>query len=107
MRITIIFLCLGLSLGLMLVAGDSHSGGGHSGKMPPLDVTLMGFLEQGVWYFPCFAPMYPHRIPPHYLVYGPPPPPCGPFPGVLPGRGVIPVNGNASMAPVMPANAVE
>ncbi|MFH0824678.1 MAG: hypothetical protein V2B18_18135 [Pseudomonadota bacterium] len=47
---------------------------------PPLDETLMGFKEQGVWYFPCVAPEYKYRIAPHYKTYGPPPPPCGPAP---------------------------
>lgn len=46
---------------------------------PPLDHTLMGFKEQGVWYFPCVAPEHHPRIPPHYATYGPPPPPyCAP-----------------------------
>lgn len=45
-------------------------------QTPPLDYTLMGFKEQGAWYFPCVAPEFPKRIPPHYQTYGPPPPPC-------------------------------
>lgn len=51
---------------------------GHSGRLngPTPDHTLMGFLEQGVWYFLCTAPAYPVRIGPHYQTYGPPPPPC-------------------------------
>jgi len=53
-------------------------------QYPPLDYTLMAFKEQGVWYFPCVAPMYPVRIPPHYLTFGPPPPPCPPPPMCLP-----------------------
>ena len=59
--------------------------GGPAGHMqgPPLDHTLMGMKEQGVWYFPCVAPEFNPRIPPHYATYGPPPPPycappCGP-----------------------------
>jgi hypothetical protein len=54
--------------------------GSHGPAMqgPPLDYTLMGFKDQGVWYFPCSAPEFPKRIPPHYQSYGPPPPPyCG------------------------------
>lgn len=53
-------------------------------KNPPLDVSLMGFKDQGVWYFLCEAPAYPVRIGPHYLTYGPPPP-CCPPPGNRPG----------------------
>jgi hypothetical protein len=52
--------------------------GGPSGRMnaPALDHTLMGFKEQGAWYFLCTAPAYPVRIGPSYQTYGPPPPPC-------------------------------
>ena len=62
-------------------AAMSIAGGpGGSTQGPPLDYTLMGFKEQGVWYFPCCAPVYNQRIPPHYLTYGPPPPPYCPPP---------------------------
>ncbi len=50
-----------------------------------LDPTLMAFKDQGVWYFPCEAPIFNPRIPPHYVTYGPPPPPycCPPVnPGI-------------------------
>lgn len=46
----------------------------------PLDLVLMKHKEQGVWYFPCAAPINLYRIPPHYLSFAPPPPPCGPVP---------------------------
>ncbi len=58
--------------------------GAGKGKEPPLDVSLMGFKDQGIWYFLCEAPTYPVRIGPHYLMYGPPPP-CCPPPGVRQG----------------------
>ena len=50
----------------------------RKGNEPPLDVSLMAFKDQGVWYFLCDAPAYPVRIGPHYLMYGPPPPYCPP-----------------------------
>ncbi len=52
--------------------------GAANGNAFPLDQTLMGFKEQGVWYFLCIAPEYPIRIGPQYATYGPPPPPCPP-----------------------------
>jgi hypothetical protein len=69
-------------LGGLTMVGVCLAGGpgGHGAAMqgPPLDYTLMGFKDQGVWYFPCSAPEFPKRIPPHYQSYGPPPPPyCG------------------------------
>jgi hypothetical protein len=56
--------------------------GGHDPyrQRPELDYSLMGFKEQGVWYFPCVAPQYPVKIGPSYVTYGPPPPPCAPAP---------------------------
>lgn len=55
--------------------------GGPAAMAPaPLDPVLMGFKEEGVWYFLCEAPAYLHRIPPHFQTYGPPPPPCCPIP---------------------------
>jgi len=47
-------------------------------NFPPLDPTLMGFKDQGIWYFLCTAPVFCERIPAHYLTYGPPPPQCPP-----------------------------
>lgn len=64
----------------VLLCSSVYAGGTAGGKEPPLDPVLMGMKEQGVWYFLCAAPAYPHRIPPHYATYGPPPPPCGPMP---------------------------
>ena len=58
----------------------SNAGGPVGVYGPPLDQSLMGFKEQGVWYFPCVAPAYPYRIAPQYATFGPPPPPCGPVP---------------------------
>jgi hypothetical protein len=48
---------------------------------PPLDLSLMAFKEQGVWYFLCEAPIYLYRIPPHFLTIAPPPA-CWPMPPV-------------------------
>jgi len=77
---TILFL-FAVVLGLALFAGAGYGemSGQGKGKKPPLDPTLTAFKEQGVWYFLCEAPTYCQRIPPHYLIYGPPPP-CGPTP---------------------------
>jgi hypothetical protein len=75
--VAVIVVLGGLSMVAVCLAGGP---GGHGGAMqgPPLDYTLMGFKDQGVWYFPCSAPEFPKRIPPHYQSYGPPPPPyCG------------------------------
>ncbi len=55
-------------------------------NMPPLDQTLMGFKEQGVWYFLCIAPEHPSRISPNYQTYGPPAPPCPPPPCFVPAK---------------------
>ncbi|MGC8660066.1 MAG: hypothetical protein ACP5U1_13435 [Desulfomonilaceae bacterium] len=60
---------------LCFAGGPGGQGGAMQG--PPLDYTLMGFKEQGAWYFLCTAPEYCKRIPPHYQTYGPPPPYCG------------------------------
>lgn len=60
--------------------GVSWSGGPGTMRPAPLDPVLMGFKEQGVWYFLCTAPEYCYRIPPHFQTYGPPPPPCCPVP---------------------------
>ncbi|MCL5123271.1 MAG: hypothetical protein M1511_02000 [Deltaproteobacteria bacterium] len=73
----VMIVLMGLTMSPMCFAGGP---GGPGGAMqgPPLDYTLMGFKEQGAWYFLCTAPEYPKRIPPHYQTYGPPPPPyCG------------------------------
>jgi len=53
---------------------DSLAGGRGPRGSARLDDTLMGFKEQGIWYFLCTAPVFDQRIPPHYLTYGPPPP---------------------------------
>lgn len=60
----------------------ANAGGTPHLAGPALDYTLMGFKEQGVWYFLCCAPTYGCRIPPHYLTIGPPPPPYCPPPCV-------------------------
>lgn len=61
------------------------AGGPYSGKpAAPLDVSLMAFKEQGVWYDLCEAPAFHVRIPPHYATYGPPPVPCCPPPAFGP-----------------------
>lgn len=70
-------------LTILLIAMTGLSLGGGNGPYqqgPELDHTLMGFKEQGAWYFPCVAPQYPVRFGPAYVTYGPPPPPCGPVP---------------------------
>ncbi|MGO8821656.1 MAG: hypothetical protein ACLQO6_10570 [Desulfomonilaceae bacterium] len=80
-RLISILLAMIVFVGLTMVAVSFAGGsGGPGGAMqgPPLDYTLMGFKDEGVWYFPCCAPEFTHRIPPHYQTYGPPPPPyCG------------------------------
>ena len=74
----ILMICL-----LMMVPNVPEAGGARPGCAPPqLDTSLMGFKEQGVWYFPCVAPVYLYRIPPHVLTVAPPPVPCGPVPCV-------------------------
>jgi hypothetical protein len=77
-------------LGLLFVAsvllflglpGSVHAGSaGKRQASPPLDHTLMAFKQQGIWYFLCDAPIPTGGIPPSYLSYFPPPPPCGPIP---------------------------
>ena len=54
---------------------------------PPLDQTLMGFKDQGVWYFLCIAPEFPIRIGPSYQTYGPPPPCLPPMKPTKPHKG--------------------
>ncbi len=61
----------------------STAGGNPVVAGPMLDETLMGMKEQGVWYFLCTAPAYPYRIPPHFMTFGPPPPPCVEPPGTI------------------------
>ncbi len=61
-----------------VLAKDSAS------NVPPLDQTLMGFKDQGVWYFLCIAPEHLSRISPNYQTYGPPAPPCPPPPCLVP-----------------------
>ncbi len=70
---------------LLQLCASSYGGGTGGASTPPLDTTLMGMKEHGAWYFLCVAPTFPCRIPPHYLTYGPPPPPycpppCAPVP---------------------------
>lgn len=69
-----------LTVFMMVTVAVCRAGGsGRYTQSPPLDHSLMGFKEQGVWYFPCAAPEHQPRIPPHYATYGPPPPPyCAP-----------------------------
>lgn len=59
-----------------------HAGGPyrHGFSKPALDRSLMGFKEQGVWYYLCSAPMQPHRIGPYYLQVMPPPVMCAQIP---------------------------
>ncbi len=64
----------------LLLGSVCYAGGQRVAYGPPLDETLMAFKEQGVWYFLCEAPVYPYRIPPHYLTFAPPPPPYCPVP---------------------------
>ena len=80
MRYTIVRYVLAVALAATIMPIDAYSGGTGRFRTPPLDQHLMGFKEQGVWYFPCIAPTHLHRIPPHYATYGPPPPPCCPPP---------------------------
>lgn len=75
-----------LACGLVCAGGPETSGA--RSRMPhevgpPLDPTLMGWKEQGVWYFLCTSPIRGARIPPHYLTYGPPPVPYCPPPPVM------------------------
>ncbi|MFH1115644.1 MAG: hypothetical protein V1792_17180 [Pseudomonadota bacterium] len=76
----ILLTLIALALIPSLLSIDAHSGGMGRPQAPPLDQTLMGFKETGVWYFLCASPTYLQRIPPHYATYGPPPPPCCPIP---------------------------
>jgi hypothetical protein len=69
---------------LLPMAAVSYGGGAPRASGPQLDPTLMGMKEHGAWYFLCEAPIFPYRIPPHYLTYGPPPPPCCPPPCPVP-----------------------
>lgn len=79
----VVSLALVAMLGVTQLPTVSSAGGpGPPHYGPPLDGSLMAHKEQGVWYFLCTAPHYPYRIPPHYLVYGPPPPACAPPPCV-------------------------
>src|SRR5271157_6588737 len=85
-RIILCFLWFMIVLGLVVVVPGVNAGG--YGQMPPLDESLIGMKEQGVWYFLCDAPIFFYRIPPHYATFGPPPPPCVDFsgPGCVPPR---------------------
>jgi hypothetical protein len=66
--------------GLLHLCTASYGGGTGGASNPQLDSTLMGMKEHGAWYFLCTAPIFPCRIPPHYMTYGPPPPPYCPPP---------------------------
>jgi hypothetical protein len=76
----IIVLATFVSLVPAIAVAGAPVGAPGPGGLPPLDQSLMAFKEQGVWYFPCVAPAYLCRIPPHYATYGPPPPVCPPPP---------------------------
>lgn len=76
-----VFIC---SLSLAVAGGPGHGAPAKAPYGPPLDPTLMAMKEAGVWYFLCEAPIYPERIPPHYMTFGPPCPPyCCPPPQVM------------------------
>lgn len=72
-------------ISILSVAPGFAAGYGSNGQSPELDYSLMGFKEQGVWYFPCVAPQYPVKIAPCYVTYGPPPP-CMPSAPCAPGK---------------------
>ena len=79
-----VFIAL-ILLSFILPPAIALAGGPLIAALPPLDPILMAFKDQGVWYFFCFAPQFPYRIPPHYFSLGPPPPlycppPCAPVP---------------------------
>jgi len=73
-----LILALAALVVLTVASSDCFAGGGVRPVGPPIDQTLTGMKEQGVWYFPCVAPIYRWRIPPQYATYAPPPPPCMP-----------------------------
>lgn len=75
-HLSIVLTIMLLLLGLVNLSSSFQRG--PAVKTPPLDPTLMAWKEQGAWYFLCEAPIYQHRIPPHYLTFGPPPPCCPP-----------------------------
>jgi hypothetical protein len=70
----LLLLLLVSSLSLAFAGGPGQVGPAPAQYGPPLDPTLMAMKEAGVWYFLCEAPIYPQKIPPHYLTFGPPPP---------------------------------
>ena len=74
------FVAITVAFGLTLVLLASVSFGGSPVQKPmvPLDITLMAFKEQGVWYDLCEAPAFLVRIPPYYATFGPPPSYCPP-----------------------------
>jgi hypothetical protein len=83
-RNIIIFVFVAFTLAALLPAYLSAKD--TASKVPLLDQTLMGFKEQGVWYFLCIAPEHPSRISPNYQTYGPPAPPCLPPPCLVPAK---------------------
>ncbi|MGO9119080.1 MAG: hypothetical protein ACLQPD_15910 [Desulfomonilaceae bacterium] len=80
-RNIIIFVFVAVTLAALLPA---HVFAKDTASKALLDRTLMGFKEQGVWYFLCIAPEHPSRISPNYQTYGPPAPPCPPPPCLVP-----------------------
>jgi hypothetical protein len=76
----ILSLLILIAIVVTLLPAFSHADAAAARRLPPLDISLMGFLEHGTWYFLCEAPINPYRIPPYYATYAPPPPPCGPVP---------------------------
>jgi hypothetical protein len=67
------FLFIGILLACTCLPVPGSAAGPNPDKMPAIDYTLTAFKDQGVWYFPCTAPVYLYRVPPHALTYAPPP----------------------------------
>ena len=55
MKTAVLPIVLLVLLGFMVISPLSHAGGGVQGAYygPPLDETLMAFVDQGVWYYLC------------------------------------------------------
>jgi hypothetical protein len=82
-RILALMVVVAFVISCLWIESGFAGGGGSYKQSPELDYSLMGFKEQGVWYFPCVAPQYPVKTAPCYVTYGPPPPcappaPCAP-----------------------------
>lgn len=86
----VILLAVTALLLLTQLPAPSDAGGRMGYAGPEIDPVLTGFLEHGVWYFPCYAPTYPCRIAPRYMTYGPPPVDCCPVPFSPPERPMRP-----------------